>query len=123
MYGALSGMLSAVGEGKVLIGQQLGYGMLQIFRISGMGQLQWRLNLRVFLWLMKKAIYYIPRCLSHKPPFLRNLEALAMRPMANWWVGRSGKVQQSLTAAVASGDSYGFGCEGTINFPGRESQQ
>jgi hypothetical protein len=70
MYCALSGMLSADGEGKVLIGQQLGYGMLQIFRISGMGQLQWRLNLRVFLWLMKKAIYYILRCLSHKPPFL-----------------------------------------------------
>jgi hypothetical protein len=46
-----------------------------------------------------------------------------MPPVANWWVGRSGKVQQSLTAAVASGDSYGFGCEGTINFPGRESQQ
>jgi hypothetical protein len=36
------------------------YGMLQIFRISAVGQLQARLNLRGFHRLMKKEVYYIP---------------------------------------------------------------
>jgi hypothetical protein len=43
MCDALSGMLSAGGEGRVLFDQQLSYGMLEFFRISGIGQLQARL--------------------------------------------------------------------------------
>jgi hypothetical protein len=45
MSGGSLGMLSAGGERKeLLLGQQLSYGMLQIFQISGISPLQARLN-------------------------------------------------------------------------------
>ena len=45
-------------------GEAVRYGMLKNFRISGIGQLQARLNLRVFHRPMKNAVYYMPKSKS-----------------------------------------------------------
>jgi hypothetical protein len=67
MCDASLAMLSDGGEGKIVrLGQHLGYGMLQFFRISGIGQLQTRLIWERFHWPMKKGIYYM---LIKKEPF------------------------------------------------------